>query len=509
MRKTQNHIIRRQRLEVEVTDMSQAMEWQERLSRFANGPLARRLSELFDSVCPPNEVIKIDQLEVSAGMMNRENWEAELLDNIERKIKDELPDRALTKGKVQSFKQKIELENSGENLLDSFFYFLKNGQLPWSVSSDTSKNFEAEVGEILNKKINSRQRDIFRKIILSEKVRERLVFQFSGDFLEKALVAFLEKDAAPITSYRNLLRLLSQKTAIEKEEIETDFWKQILAKPERNLIESFHSTVASALSFHPHVLKKINSLPNPLDSLDVISNFAKQNEKAFDEWMGKMQNTPSDIEVIVRRVLEKRDFKEEWIKEEIPISRLDEKATDNLQVEPTGTLRLPYFLPEKETFVRNAGLIILHPFIQMFFEGLGISNGKKIVKPDRAAHLLQYLATGQEEVMEHELQLNKLLCGMATETPVRRNIRLKKKEKEEAETLLRSVIGHWSALGKTSVEGLRGTYLCREGKFSKSNGGGYRLKIENKAYDILLAELPWSISRVHLPWMPETLWVEW
>ncbi len=130
-------------------------------------------------------------------------------------------------------------------------------------------------------------------------------------------------------------------------------------------------------------------------------------------------------------------------------------------------------------------------------------------KPERAIHLLQYLATGRVGDMEHELALNKILCGVPLDQPLERQIRLTKKEKTEADGLLRAVIGHWSALGKTSIDGLRGTFLCREGKLSQKPNGTWLLQVEQQTVDLLLGKLPWIFSTIKLPWMQEMLTVEW
>jgi hypothetical protein len=74
--------------------------------------------------------------------------------------------------------------------------------------------------------------------------------------------------------------------------------------------------------------------------------------------------------------------------------------------------------------------------------------------------------------------------------------------------LLAAVIGHWSALGDTSPDALRGTFLARPGKLSR-RGDEDLLQLEPQAFDVLLGQLPWGIGTVFLPWMKRFLWVEW
>jgi hypothetical protein len=122
---------------------------------------------------------------------------------------------------------------------------------------------------------------------------------------------------------------------------------------------------------------------------------------------------------------------------------------------------------------------------------------------------LQWLATGQLNAPEYELPLNKLLCGIPLEEPVIGTLKLTKREKQEAQQLLEAVVRHWEVLKNTSPAGLQGNFICREGKLTQKNNGDWLLQVERKSIDILLDHLPWSISMVKLPWMPQMLWVEW
>ena len=150
----------------------------------------------------------------------------------------------------------------------------------------------------------------------------------------------------------------------------------------------------------------------------------------------------------------------------------------------------------------------MHPFLPRFFEGLGIVQHDKLVKPERAIGLLHFLATGHRAAPEYDLALAKLLCGVRLDTTLPFQIELSAEEEDESDALLRAVIRHWDALGATSVDGLRGSYLVRPGKL-QTRGDDHVLIVERRAYDVLLDQLPWGIGLVKLPWMETTLWVEW
>jgi hypothetical protein len=163
---------------------------------------------------------------------------------------------------------------------------------------------------------------------------------------------------------------------------------------------------------------------------------------------------------------------------------------------------------EEGIFLNCAGVVLLHPFLPRFFEGLGIAQDSKLLQVDRALGLLHFLATGNRIAPEYELVLAKLLCNLPLDTPVESRIELTAAEIDEAEAMLCAVIRHWDALGDVSVDALRGSFLVRPGKLSR-RGDDYVLQVEQRAYDILIDRLPWGISLVQLPWMQRLLWVEW
>lgn len=159
-------------------------------------------------------------------------------------------------------------------------------------------------------------------------------------------------------------------------------------------------------------------------------------------------------------------------------------------------------------YIRNAGLVLLHPFLQMLLEELGLAKDGQVTKQERAVQVLHWLSVGRAGA-EWELPLNKLLCGLPPEAVVSTKIRLTKREQDECKRLLEAAIRHWSKLGDTSPAGLQGTFLCRDGKLSQKPDGSWCLQVEQRGVDVLLVDLPWGISLVKLPWMPDLLWVEW
>jgi hypothetical protein len=167
---------------------------------------------------------------------------------------------------------------------------------------------------------------------------------------------------------------------------------------------------------------------------------------------------------------------------------------------------------EEGLYIKNAGLVILWHFLPAFFTKLGLVNEKKkfidIHHQEKALLMTQYLVEGRDDYSEPSMLLNKVLCGWTIEEPLQMRMPITDEDRREAKELLSSVIGHWEALGKTSVDGFRESFLKRDGRLFLRDSG-WHLLVERKGLDILLDKLPWGINPIRLNWMDRVLFVEW
>jgi hypothetical protein len=164
---------------------------------------------------------------------------------------------------------------------------------------------------------------------------------------------------------------------------------------------------------------------------------------------------------------------------------------------------------EGHILVDNSGLVLLHPFLKHFFNGIGLLDEKKnITDKVLATHVLHYVATGNEHDFEQTMLLEKYLVGLDPFESIPREITISEAIKLEVENLLKAVRENWKPMKSSSVAAIRETFIQRQGKLINESPNP-RLVVERKTVDILLNQLNWTISIIRLPWLDEIIFVEW
>ncbi len=161
--------------------------------------------------------------------------------------------------------------------------------------------------------------------------------------------------------------------------------------------------------------------------------------------------------------------------------------------------------------IDDAGLVILWPFLRPLFTHLGLLEGLRFRDPSaqlRAAALLRHVAGGEFEIAEFQLPLAKILCGLEPDALFDLDTPLQDEESSECTRMLEAVILRAPVLKKMSVAGLRGTFLLRPG-ILRVRDDSWLLRVEERAFDLVLQRFPWTFEWIKLPWMQTPLQVEW
>jgi hypothetical protein len=169
--------------------------------------------------------------------------------------------------------------------------------------------------------------------------------------------------------------------------------------------------------------------------------------------------------------------------------------------------------PSADVFINNAGLILPVPFLSSFFQRLGLLDARKRFLNGEAQFsavwaLHKVLSPEQPLLVEGEMPLNKLLCGLPVSEPVPPPLpAILESAGRKAPVMLRSIIGHWKGLGTATPETFIRDFLLRGGLLRFGNER--RLHVETAPRDIALYSLPWAISVIQTPWMDKPLMTHW
>lgn len=167
-------------------------------------------------------------------------------------------------------------------------------------------------------------------------------------------------------------------------------------------------------------------------------------------------------------------------------------------------------LSKKTHLIANAGIVLINPFLPLYFERLGVLRDRAFINPDlqaRAVRCLSLLTAGEGDAPDAELMLNKLVCGLALHTTIP-DVSFSDEERENTSGLLQALIAQWQILSGSSVQGVQETFLRREGTLEALDDR-FTLTIKRKGVDVLVDRLPWNFTIIFHPWMKSPIHTSW
>lgn len=166
---------------------------------------------------------------------------------------------------------------------------------------------------------------------------------------------------------------------------------------------------------------------------------------------------------------------------------------------------------DEEIYLANAGMVIAAPYLPRLFELLGLTEQSRFTSreaAERGVHLLQYMVDERTSTPEYRLVLNKILCGVKPGIPIIREIEITDKETEAITGMMTAMIQNWKIIGNTSISGFRESFLQRKARLMRKNDA-WHLQVEERAFDMLLDQIPWSFSTIKYSWMDRVIFVKW
>lgn len=476
------HLIHHHNIDFNCTSKTLGFEVQEQCGDVIRTELYPAIDKLLSRFDLPDIVWAIDRIEININCNSR-NWKQaivqETLLQLEEFLKNAYKSKKTDKENLSDYIDEDKITTS-EYSFRLFLSFLKSGVLPVN-------SISAKIKDIIEKTVWSKAEKNKLYAVLSENPAALLRFILSVSDEVKNSIS--EQIAEKIFNFeiknQVVTKTINQKESQEIQQLlqETLIWTELLN----------HQIT---FDYYERLITELSKLFDPVSveiNLNLLLEYATLGSIGLDKnILNKLSRFVED---------ERTTDKIKSTENQITAGEKDISASDIEQFSEN-------VVPElKAVFIENAGLIILHPFLELLFSNLKLCEGKKwmnAMSQHKAVLVMQYLCTGSNEFWSSDLFFNKLYCGFSPDSVINTSIALTDEDKIHCDEMLTSVIGHWEKLGKTSVEGLRETFLLRNGKITLSDNE-LTLNVENSGVDILLEYLPWSIRTVKSPWLDKII----
>jgi hypothetical protein len=503
------HTIRKQTLQFQYNGNADGFALQKEVSDWCNFTLIPEIEQQLDSLDPGENFVTIDKLEIEATV-DSNDWK--------QKIRDELI--LSLKQKLSDYKPRFEEETSNKGVsrarkLDELIlYYFENGYLPWWGKAMITDDFETVLQNWSREELSpSRAKSII----------ERLKQTASKNQIERIL------NQVPHEQFFQLLKNIYKEAFEILGQLESFFKKVILDnishEKEKLIKKSFHSRLLkmaiknkgeidsySILQFVYKELKAIHisekiltpqsvTIEKPDNPVilawhELLFSETKKQKRTTENEASTPKKQPQD-EIEAEEITKEKQLRYNKIIDQLINPDLAKNRKDELVTEL-----------QEGIYIDNAGAVIFAAFVPALFKQLGLEKDGVILNPDLGTMIIQYCVTGNTKIAEYELVLPKILCGLDIEFPVNTNTEIAAHQLNEVDEMLLSLIEYWPVLKNTSINGLRESFLKRNGKLSRMNNE-WLLQVEQKSFDMLLQQLPWSISMIRLPWMKNLLKTEW
>lgn len=567
-----NHLLQKVTFEIGLREQDGAFEIQNRITNAFRSGLLQELESLFNRIAREDEVITIDKIEINLGNLSTAKLEEDLfvtanremenflvsveqeLNEIRRNRDNETNSRspALRSHDITirwpvpnnpHFEARITVANDSVSWFEKVIYLLEHGIFPVAWTSSES----AQLSDVLNKVLDGHSAQLvafIRSKHSNHRILQRLVLNAKRDQLQylAALLGCRFSFELPgiITELDSLLTTRNiaaqhfrQQAGFQFSETEQFLWFSILqyyslrnesASQSLSGISSEKVVlVVRLLLKEPALLSRIfDAQEKPFSqlqqkqwtvvapALDIIApNILPHPEKIWNKARKRSQMASDENLSALEHTLISPEEIQRALRAEDSAPALFQKTVENTTEEPIET--------DLGIYISNAGLIILAPYLKPFFTNAGLLDGNKFTSPEavhKAVHLLQYACGIEDDVpfegyTEHDLVLNKILCGLEISEPVPEHFDLSAADKEMVEELLKAVLHNWTILQRSSIQTLQRTFLQKQGKLSKSGLNWEMLVERDSAVEILIDKLPWAISLVKLPWNDYTISTQW
>ncbi|WP_259070967.1 contractile injection system tape measure protein [Mucilaginibacter sp. X4EP1] len=563
----EKHLVHRQKVTLQVSKKDDAFALQSMVSYLLQNELKTSLESALDKAFPPGKVVRIDTLQLNLGDINPNNFEQEFKSKFITALAESLSAKSDSIANNSAGAESIISE--AQSVADALIFFLEKGYLPWYSSTVNIADWETDILKILTKTEYQYLVEWLQEAQQQNSaVIDRLILQFSDHLLAAIIqnaTTFTRNNWKQLFTDFTFVLSIFDKGKInigskkEQQPSTTPSYFNLNSQTVRNQVwqsafqvllnapdKAYALSILKLLSAHFGIKGKHITTAREKQISSILKTAVVKD--AFKQWIQllkmedgtildktKPDNTRSGTKEDIVDLTASADDNNRIGNNNDPDKSIDTNnlANKNMAEQHTSagdnsaynseeankpapnkkdSIKKKKQADEKDIIsINTCGLVLLNPFFKPYFERLELMNNNKFINDqarERAVMLLYYLTTGNTEAAEFDLVLQKILCGYPLQQPLATAIIVSETEKMFSDGLLEAVLNAWNSLKNTSVQGLRESFLLRNGNLELRENG-WLLKVEQRGLDVLLGTIPWGFSTIRHPWMENILSVDW
>jgi hypothetical protein len=412
------------------------------------------------------------------GAVVEDDEEAQVEADTAKAIAELAPYLDEAKETISSLPRAMRYFRNAEDSVDVIRHFLLAGSMPGDFPVQLSVTEFEEFFQYVFKHFEEKVLAMLRKVALDRLVRLRMIRQLPG-IIERIILALMPSMGAVMVPFAQTLAALVE-----------GYSAPIRA----------NDVLEHALAYAIRVRGEIFS---PLDYVKSLIQYMQRQLSVDQRTLVSWFETQ----------LEQRQLPQKFALQQV-LRTIRTTSTPTLPEDDKRKKEPAQFKPLEELiFVPNAGMVMVWPFYGQLFGFLKLLNPDKRSFVDdekraKAAHILDYIVSKEINHPEETMMLNKVLVGMELDEPMMQIEELSDEEKELIEEMMGVAAQRSGVMKNGSADGLRETFMQREGRLKKEKDG-WHLRVEAKAYDLILGRLQWGFNPVKIPWLTQKLTIEW
>ncbi|HVY70653.1 MAG TPA: contractile injection system tape measure protein, partial [Verrucomicrobiae bacterium] len=376
------------------------MTLRHRLEELCGNRLTRAIDGVLASQeVPENQLVSIDRLQVTVDGITSGNLETELIPRIASALEAELTARIGAGSKSQS-KLARPLRQS---VLEEILFFLERGYLPWS--SDGGALWR-ELAEETLRGLEPMEFLRLAEVLRESGARKRLARHFPEAVRENILPTFWSNPEWRL--------VLADVAALCVQMPGGPQWTCLKEHLLRLLLDVAVAERRPSLEWLCRMILRELFLGDLADHLSLVPLKSWRMRRAFAE-RELARTDPAKLALLNEGLAGDSAGMEDLLaaprnEEAKPVAPVAETPLVSQRKAPP--LKPANGRGEDAIYIRNAGLVILAPYVPMLFRRLVLADDERLLKLPTALSLLHYLVFGVEECAEWDLVLNKLFCGV-------------------------------------------------------------------------------------------------